>query len=118
MRSQGKGQGPSEVRHRKETRVRRKEKKPEGNQSSSEGAVPEGNQDTSHGASADSGSSDDSGASISTSTGNADGYDSTDNNDFGDSVVIMGRMVPWAGLPENADTGADVTENGGKTGKY
>ena len=90
--------------------------KPEGNQSSSEGAVPEGNQDTSHGASADSGSSDDSGASISTSTGNADGYDSTDNNDFGDSVVIMGQMVPWAGLPENADTGADVTENDGKTG--
>ena len=72
--------------------------------------------DTSHGASADSGSSDDSGASISTSTGNADGYDSTDNNDFGDSVVIMGQMVPWAGLPENADTGADVTENDGKTG--
>ena len=25
-------------------------------------------------------------------------------------------MVPWAGLPENADTGADVTENDGKTG--
>ena len=78
--------------------------------------MPEGNQDTSHGASADSGSSDDSGASISTSTGNADGYDSTDNNDFGDSIEIMGRMVPWAGLPENADTGADVTENDGKTG--
>ena len=88
----------------------------EGNQSSSEGAAPEGNQDTSHGASADSGSSDDSGASISTSTGNADGYDSTDNNNFGDSVEIMGRMVPWAGLPENEDTGADVTENDGKTG--
>ena len=30
--------------------------------------------------------------------------------------MIMGRMVPWASLPENADTGADVTENGGKTG--
>ena len=30
--------------------------------------------------------------------------------------MIMGQMVPWAGLPENADTGADVTENDGKTG--
>lgn len=30
--------------------------------------------------------------------------------------MIMGRMVPWAGLPENADTGADVTESDGKTG--
>ena len=107
----GENQGPSEGE------TQEGDQSPsEGNQSSSEGAEPEGNQDTSHGASADSGSSDDSGASISTSTGNADGYDSTDNNDFGDSVEIMGQMVPWAGLPENADTGADVTENDGKTG--
>ena len=107
----GENQGPSEGE------TQEGDQSPsEGNQSSSEGAVPEGNQDTSHGASADSGSSDDSGASISTSTGNANGYDSTDNNNFGDSVEIMGRMVPWAGLPENADTGADVTENDGKTG--
>ena len=112
----GENQGPSEGETPEGDQSPSEGEKPEGNQSSSEGAVPEGNQDTSHGASADSGSSDDSGASISTSTGNADGYDSTDNNDFGDSVVIMGRMVPWAGLPENADTGADVTENGGKTG--
>ena len=112
----GENQGPSEGETPEGDQSLSGGEKPEGNQSSSEGAVPEGNQDTSHGASADSGSSDDSGASISTSTGNADGYDSTDNNDFGDSVVIMGRMVPWAGLPENADTGADVTENGGKTG--
>ena len=107
----GENQGPSEGE------TQEGDQSPsEGNQSSSEGAAPEGNQDTSHGASADSGSSDDSGASISTSTGNADGYDSTDNNNFGDSVEIMGRMVPWAGLPENEDTGADVTENDGKTG--
>ena len=112
----GENQGPSEGETPEGDQSPSGGEKPEGNQSSSEGAVPEGNQDTSHGASADSGSSDDSGASISTSTGNADGYDSTDNNDFGDSVVIMGRMVPWAGLPENADTGADVTENDGKTG--
>ena len=112
----GENQGPSEGETPEGDQSTSGGEKPEGNQSSSEGAVPEGNQDTSHGASADSGSSDDSGASISTSTGNADGYDSTDNNDFGDSVVIMGRMVPWAGLPENADTGADVTENDGKTG--
>ena len=112
----GENQGPSEGETPEGDQSPSGGEKPEGNQSSSEGAVPEGNQDTSHGASADSGSSDDSGASISTSTGNADGYDSTDNNDFGDSVVIMGQMVPWAGLPENADTGADVTENGGKTG--
>ena len=112
----GENQGPSEGETPEGDQSLSGGEKPEGNQSSSEGAVPEGNQDTSHGASADSGSSDDSGASISTSTGNADGYDSTDNNDFGDSVVIMGRMVPWAGLPENADTGADVTENDGKTG--
>ena len=112
----GENQGPSEGETPEGDQSPSGGEKPEGNQSSSEGAVPEGNQDTSHGASADSGSSDDSGASISTSTGNADGYDSTDNNDFGDSVVIMGQMVPWAGLPENADTGADVTENDGKTG--
>ena len=112
----GENQGPSEGETPEGDQSPSGGEKPEGNQSSSEGAVPEGNQDTSHGASADSGSSDDSGASISTSTGNADGYDSTDNNDFGDSVEIMGRMVPWAGLPENADTGADVTENDGKTG--
>ena len=112
----GENQGPSEGETPEGDQSPSEGEKPEGNQSSSEGAVPEGNQDTSHGASADSGSSDDSGASISTSTGNADGYDSTDNNDFGDSVVIMGQMVPWAGLPENADTGADVTENDGKTG--
>ena len=112
----GENQGPSEGETPEGDQSLSGGEKPEGNQSSSEGAVPEGNQDTSHGASADSGSSDDSGASISTSTGNADGYDSTDNNDFGDSIEIMGRMVPWAGLPENADTGADVTENDGKTG--
>ena len=112
----GENQGPSEGETPEGDQSPSGGEKPEGNQSSSEGAVPEGNQDTSHGASADSGSSDDSGASISTSTGNADGYDSTDNNDFGDSIEIMGRMVPWAGLPENADTGADVTENDGKTG--
>ena len=112
----GENQGPSEGEKPGENQGPSEGETPEGDQSPSEGAVPEGNQDTSHGASADSGSSDDSGASISTSTGNADGYDSTDNNDFGDSVVIMGRMVPWASLPENADTGADVTENGGKTG--
>ena len=102
----GENQGPSEGETPEGDQSPSEGEKPEGNQSSSEGAVPEGNQDTSHGASADSGSSDDSGASISTSTGNADGYDSTDNNDFGDSVVIMGRMVPWASLPENADTGS------------
>ena len=112
----GENQGPSEGETPEGDQSPSEGEKPEGNQSSSKGAVPEGNQDTSHGASADSGSSDDSGASISTSTGNADGYDSKDNNDFGDSVVIMGRMVPWASLPENADTGADVTENDGKTG--
>ena len=112
----GENQGPSEGETPEGDQSLSGGEKPEGNQGSSEGAVPEGNQDTSHGASADSGSSDDSGASISTSTGNADGYDSTDNNDFGDSIEIMGRMVPWAGLPENADTGADVTENDGKTG--
>ena len=112
----GENQGPSEGETQEGDQSPSGGEKPEGNQSSSEGAVPEGNQDTSHGASADSGSSDDSGASISTSTGNANGYDSTDNNNFGDSVEIMGRMVPWAGLPENADTGADVTENDGKTG--
>ena len=112
----GENQGPSEGETPEGDQSPSGGEKPEGNQSSSEGAVPEGNQDTSHGASADSGSSDDSGASISTSTGNADGYDSTDNNNFGDSIEIMGRMVPWAGLPENADTGADVTENDGKTG--
>ena len=72
--------------------------------------MPEGKQDTSHGASADSiGSSDDSGASISTSTGNTDGYLTVGIIMILEIlVVIMGRMVPWASLPENADTGADI----------
>ena len=103
---------------RKETRVRREEK-PEGNQEFvRRERCRKANQDTSHGASADSGSSDDSGASISRHLpANADGYDSTDNNDFGDSVVIMGPDGTMGGSAGGMQIQVrDVTENDGKTG--
>ena len=38
------------------------------------------------------------------------------NNDFGDSVVIMGQIDSMGRFCRRMRTGADVTENDGKTG--